>query len=150
MQSHGPDLAKPPADPAKNRAVAAPIELLRRVVLFEELDDVELQALAESMVERTFPAGESVTSEGGGGDGFFLVESGEASVAADGAQRGALGPGDHFGEIALMIGSERTATITATTELRCHGLDATSFRDVVEGNPSIAWKLSESMMNRLS
>lgn len=124
--------------------------LLRRIPLFEELDDTELQAVAESMHERQFAAGETVSSEGSPPEGFYVVESGSADVSAAGQPRGTLGPGDYFGEIALMMGSDRTATITAVSELRCHGLNALDFRNVVEANPTIAWKLAESMIERLS
>jgi potassium-dependent mechanosensitive channel len=124
--------------------------LLRRVPLFEELDDSELQALAESMRERQFAAGETLSSEGSPPDSFYVVESGTANVSVAGEPRGTIGPGDYFGEIALMMGSERTATITAASQLRCHGLSALDFRDIVEANPTIAWKLAESMIDRLS
>jgi CRP-like cAMP-binding protein len=134
-----------------NAALAsAPVELLRHVPLFEDLDHTELQALADSMHERTFLAGEMASAEGAGADGFFVVESGEGQVTVDGQPRAAITAGDYFGEIALMMGSERTATITAKTDLHCFGLTAVDFREVVEGNPSIAWKLAESMMDRLS
>jgi CRP-like cAMP-binding protein len=134
-----------------NPALAsAAIEILRRVPLFEGLDHNELQSLADSMHERTFRAGETVSAEGAGADGFFVVESGEGEVTVDGQPRGAIKPADYFGEIALLMGSERTATIKATTDLHCYGLTAVDFREVVEGNPAIAWKLAESMMHRLS
>ncbi len=128
-------------------------ELLGRVPLFEDLDHDELQTLADSMREQTFGAGTVVSAEGTApdeSDSFCVVASGEAEVTVGGERRGVIGPGDYFGEIALMMGSERTATITATTELRCHGLTALEFRDVVEANPTIAWKLAESMLDRLS
>jgi CRP-like cAMP-binding protein len=129
---------------------AAAIEILSGIPLFEDLEHTELQSLADSMHLRTFVAGETVSAEGSGAEGFFVVESGEAEVTVDGQQRGTISPGDYFGEIALLMGSERTATIKATTDLRCYGLTAIEFRDVVERDPSIAWKLAESMMHRLS
>jgi CRP/FNR family cyclic AMP-dependent transcriptional regulator len=134
-----------------NRAVAgASPELLRHVPLFHELDDAELQSVGESMHERNVPAGAVVTTEGGPGDAFFVVDSGEAEVMVDGQPRGTLGPGDHFGEIALLMGSERTATITATSDFRCYALTPSAFRSLVEDNPTIAWKVLESMATRLS
>lgn len=126
------------------------IDTLRRVPLFADLDDAELQALAAPMRERTFPAGATVTAEGDPGDGFYVVESGEAEVTVGGVRVGALGPGDWFGEIALLMGAGRAATITATTEFRCHGIAPPEFRTVVEGNPGIAWKLLQSMTQTLS
>jgi CRP-like cAMP-binding protein len=58
--------------------------------------------------------------------------------------------GDYFGEIALLMGSDRTATVTATSDLHCFALTPWDFRTLVEGNPTIAWKVLLSMANRLS
>jgi CRP/FNR family transcriptional regulator, cyclic AMP receptor protein len=133
-----------------NRAVAAPsLDVLQRVPLFAGLERKELEQIAESMRERTFSAGQTVTEQGAGGAGFFIVESGEANVSVDGQQRGTIGAGDYFGEIALLTGSERTATITATSDLHCYGMTPWDFRPLVEGNPAIAWKLLQSMAEKL-
>jgi CRP-like cAMP-binding protein len=134
-----------------NRAVgAAQIDSLRSVPLFAELDDAELQTVARSMHEANVPPGGIVTLEGGPADGFFVIETGEAEVAVQGERRGTLQPGDHFGEIALLMGSDRTATVTARTDLRCYALTPWDFRALVEGNPSIAWKVIQSMAARLA
>lgn len=125
-------------------------DTLRRVPLFADLDKKELQSIAGSMRERTFPAGEPVTKEGTGGAGFFVVDRGEAEVSVHGEQRRTIGPGDWFGEVALLTGSNRTATITAKTDLHCYGLTPWDFRPLVESNPSIAWKLLQSMAQKLS
>jgi CRP-like cAMP-binding protein len=118
--------------------------------MFVDLDESELQLLADSMWERTFLAGEVVTTEGEQPDGFFVVESGEADVTVQGQPSATVMAGDHFGEIALLMGSGRTATITATSDLHCYGLSPADFRVVVEGNPTIAWKVMQSMAERLS
>ncbi len=128
----------------------APIDALRRVPLFEDLDDAELQSIADLMNEANVPAGVIVTAEGGPGDGFFVIESGEAEVTVDGEPHGTMSAGDHFGEIALLLGSNRTATVTASTELRCYALTPWDFRTLVEGDPSIAWKVMQSMASRLA
>lgn len=125
-------------------------DTLRRVPLFSGLDDKELQSIAASMHERTFKAGQTVVEEGATGAGFFVVESGQAEVSVGGEARGTVGPGDHFGEIALLTGSSRTATIVATTDLHCYGLTSWDFKPLVEGNPAIAWKLLQSLADRLS
>lgn len=128
----------------------ASIETLRRVPLFAELDEAELQSIADSMHEANVRAGSTVTAEGGPGDGFFVIESGEADVTVDGEPRGTMTAGDYFGEIALLIGSERTATVTAKTDLRCYALTPWDFRTLVEANPTIAWKVLQSMVERTS
>lgn len=125
------------------------LEALRHVPLFAELDGAELQSVADSMHEANVPAGGIVTVEGGPGDGFFVIESGEAEVAIEGEPRATLAAGDYFGEIALLRGSNRTATVTAATDLRCYALTPWDFRTLVEGSPSIAWKVMQSMAARL-
>ena len=127
----------------------APVELLQRVPLFADFERGELQRLARSFKQRTFGAGSSVAGEGKSGVAFFVIESGEATVSLRGDQRGKLGPGDYFGEIALIDDGARSATVTADSELRCYGLTSWEFRPLVEGNASIAWKLLETMAKRL-
>jgi ATP-binding cassette subfamily B protein len=130
--------------------VTAPFDVLRSVPLFAELDPAELESLCDAMVERTFSAGETVTAEGAPTDGFFVVASGHADVTVEGQTRRTLNPGDYFGEIALLMGSERTATVVAANELRCYVLTPYDFRVLVEGNPSIAWSVLQSMSHRLA
>jgi len=130
--------------------VAGPsVELLQRIPLFAELEPRELERLSGSFKERTFDAGQTVATEGEGGAGFFVIESGEATVTVRDADRGKLGPGDYFGEIALIDDGARSATVTADSELRCYGLTSWEFRPLVESNASIAWKLMETMAKRL-
>ena len=133
-----------------NCAVArASTDVLKNVPLFSGLDDRELQEIAAQMRERRFAAGDTVTQEGSGGAGFFVVEQGEADVTVEGQQRGSIGPGDYFGEIALLTGSDRTATITARTDMVCWGMTPWDFRPLVEGNSAIAWKLLTAMADKL-
>jgi CRP-like cAMP-binding protein len=127
----------------------APVTALRGVPLFAGLDDVELAQVALVFKERRFPAGETVVKEGADGAAFFLIESGEATVAVRGGARASLGPGDHFGEIALIDEDVRSATITATTDLVCYGLTLWEFRPLVVDNGEIAWKLLQSLAKKL-
>jgi CRP-like cAMP-binding protein len=133
-----------------NSAVArASADMLKKVPLFSGLDDRELNEIAGTLRERRFAAGDIVTEEGAGGAGFFVVESGEAGVSVEGAPRGTIGAGDYFGEIALLTGSDRTATITATTDMVCYGMTPWDFRPLVESNSAIAWKLLTAMAEKL-
>ncbi|HTS72363.1 MAG TPA: cyclic nucleotide-binding domain-containing protein [Gaiellaceae bacterium] len=127
----------------------APVELLQRVPLFEHFDKGDLERLARSFKERTFDAGSTVAGEGKTGAGFFVIESGEATVSVRGDERRTLGPGDYFGEIALIDDGARSATVTAVSDLHCYGLTSWEFRPLVESNASIAWKLLETMAQRL-
>ena len=130
-----------------NSAVASADDL-RKVPLFSGLDDRELSQLAGGMQERRVEAGHTVVSQGAGGAGFFVIEEGEAEVTVNGESRATLGPGDYFGEIALLTGSERTATVTAKTDLVCLGMTPWEFRPLVESNSSIAWKLLTAMAEK--
>ncbi len=121
------------------------VELLRRVPIFGGLDNRELERIASSMKQRTFRAGDKVTTEGQGGVGFFVIEEGDAKVTIQGDERRHLGPGDYFGEVALLTDRPRTATITAETDLRCYGMTSWDFRPLVETHGSIAWKLLQAM-----
>jgi CRP-like cAMP-binding protein len=132
-----------------NSAVArASAETLKKVPLFAGLDDRELAKIAGGMQERRVGVGETVVTQGAGGAGFFVIEEGTADVTVNGEPRGSLGPGDYFGEIALLTGSERTATITATTDMLCFGMTPWEFRPLVEGNSGIAWKLLTAMAEK--
>ena len=127
----------------------APVELLQRVPLFADFDRGDLQRLARSFKERTFEAGHKVAAEGKGAAGFFVIENGEATVSVRGEERAKLGPGDYFGEIALIDDGARSATITAESDLQCYGITSWEFRPLVESNASIAWKLLETLAKRL-
>jgi len=128
--------------------MAAPIELLKRVPLFAGLNDRQLQALASTFSERRFSTGEELMTEGQGAAGFFVIESGEVAVSIGGEDRRTYGPGDYYGEIALIDGGVRTATITAASDGVSYGITSWQFRPLVEENASIAWPLLEAMAAR--
>jgi CRP/FNR family cyclic AMP-dependent transcriptional regulator len=127
----------------------ASIDTLKKVPLFVGLDDKELEQIALSMRERRFSAGDTVTQEGAGGVGFFVVEEGRADVTVGGEAKGSVGPGDYFGEIALINESPRTATLTASTDMLCYGMTPWDFRPLVESNSTIAWKLLTAMAEKM-
>jgi CRP-like cAMP-binding protein len=117
--------------------------------LFAELGENALAELSRLFKERRFSAGETVTKEGSGGAAFYLIQSGEATVSVRGAPRPGLKAGDFFGEIALIDGGERAATVTAATELVCYGLTYWDFRPLVQQNGAIAWALLRSLARML-
>jgi CRP/FNR family cyclic AMP-dependent transcriptional regulator len=127
----------------------ASVDVLKNVPLFSGLDKRELEQIAATMRERRFAAGDTVTEEGAGGAGFFVVEQGQAEVQVEGETRGTIGAGDYFGEIALLTGSDRTATIKATSDMICWGMTPWDFRPLVESNSAIAWKLLTAMADKL-
>ena len=127
----------------------APLDLLKHVPLFSRVDERALKLLAATFTERSFKEGTQLTTEGQGAAGFFVIESGTALVTVDGVDRRSLGPGDYYGEIALVDGGLRTATITATSDGKAYGLTAWQFRPLVEEHTTIAWPLLEALAARI-
>jgi CRP/FNR family cyclic AMP-dependent transcriptional regulator len=130
-------------------AMASPTDALRDVPLFAGLSEEDLERLARQMKERRFSAGSTVTSEGAGGAGFFVIIEGNATVVVMDEERAQLGPGDHFGEIALIDEGMRSATINADTDLLCYGMTAWEFRPFIEEHPQVAWIMLQTMARRL-
>ena len=124
--------------------------LLRNVRLFSDLDERDLESLADEFNERSFSAGQKIALEGEGGLMFFVVESGELSVEVHGESVSTMGPGSSFGEIALIDRRPRTATVTAVTDVTAYGLPVFVFRPFVEARPQVAWNLLEAMADRLA
>ena len=129
--------------------MSATPEFIQHVPLFQGLERKQLETLARNLGRRDFTAGQALTSEGAGGVGFFVLESGEAKVVVDGEERRTLGPGDYFGELALLDRGPRTATITASTDGVAFGITAWEFRPLVEGNPALAWALLQGLAARI-
>jgi pyruvate,water dikinase len=136
--------AAPPGPPARD-----PVAALRRVQLFADMDRRQAEQIARLLKERHFAKGETVIVEGSGGAAFFLIDSGQATVSRKGLELATLGPGDYFGEVALIDGGPRSATVTAATDLFCYGLTFWEFRPLVEGNGAIGWKLLQALAKRL-
>jgi CRP-like cAMP-binding protein len=122
---------------------------LSKVPIFAGVKEKELRKLAERMMERTFSEGDTITEQGKSGVGFFVIEEGDATVSISGEIVRTLGPGDWFGEIALIDDGPRSATIVAGTDLRCRGMTAWEFRPFVQEHPEVAWPLLETLAARL-
>jgi CRP-like cAMP-binding protein len=127
----------------------APVEVLQRVRLFADLDRREVEEIAREFKPRSFPQGEVIIREGTGGAAFYVIESGEVTVTIGGDFRATLGPGDYFGEIALLDEGARIASVTATTDLITYGLTLWEFKPLVEQNGVVAWKLLQTLAREL-
>ena len=138
------EAARPPAPPPRD-----PVAALQRVQLFADLDRRQAEQVARLLKLRHFSKGDTVIMEGSGGAAFFLIDSGQATVSSKGVELATLGPGDYFGELALIDGGPRSATVTAATDLVCYGLTFWEFRPLVERNSAIAWKLLQVLAKRL-
>ena len=124
-------------------------ETLRRVPLFSRVKPKELKRLDRRMTERVFTEGDTITTQGESGIGFFVIEHGNATVSIGGKIIRTLGPGEHFGEVALIDSGPRSATVVATTDLRCRAMAAWEFKPFVEEHPEVAWALLETLVGRL-
>jgi len=124
-------------------------EVIEQVPLFTGLSDGDVTQIASMFKERRFRAGETITKEGVGAAAFFVIESGEATVTIHGKPVRTLGRGDYFGEIALIDEGARSATVTASTDVVCHGLTFWEFRPLVQTNATIAWNLLQTLAKRL-
>ena len=125
------------------------VKLLQGVPLLAGVDKRALERLARVFRERTFKEGATITTEGTSGVGFFVIVDGSASVSVGGAPRRMLGPGDYFGEMALIDDGPRSASIVAATDLRCLGLTSWDFRPFVHDNGDVAWVLLQELARRL-
>ena len=125
------------------------VDSLRQVPLFADLSARDLRRLADSMQELTFAPGKQVLAEGKGGVGFFVILDGNVRVTQGGEDRGTLAAGDYFGEMALIDGDDRMASVHAEGELRCGAMSPWTFRPFVKEHPDIAWALLTALVKRV-
>ena len=126
--------------------VVSVVDELRGIRLFSRLSQRQLRQLARLAKERQFRPGVVVVKENTmSGVGMFIVVDGEALVSVDGSEVARIGPGDHFGELALITEDARTATVTAATSLRCYMIAFWDFRKFAKENPDLMWKLLQHL-----
>ena len=124
---------------------------LERVSLFSDLSDRQLRKLAQLFHDRPVPAGTTLVSEGTmSGISFFVVAEGLATVTVAGKEVTRLGPGDFFGELALIGERERAATVTAETPMRCVEIPFWDLRVYLHENPDVMWRLLQHVVGMLS
>jgi CRP-like cAMP-binding protein len=131
--------------------MASRADELKRVPLFSSLSQRQLRRLARDFREREIESGSRVVGEGEkSGTSFFVIVDGTATVTLDGKEVRQLGPGDHFGELALISERARSATVTADGPMRCLVLGFWDFRRFAKDNPDVSWKLLEHVVELLS
>lgn len=128
----------------------AELELLRAMPIFAPLRVFSLEQLASSLAHVSVPAGEAVFRQGEPGDRFYVIVGGEADVVVDGRTVRSQSPGDHFGEIALLRDTPRTATVLARTDLDLRALDRDDFIAAVTGHASSVEAADAVVSARLS
>ncbi len=130
------------------------VELLRRVPLFSELSDPELERIGQVAIPRSFPNDTRVFHEGDPGDACFIVRTGSCRVTREHPDGRAitlanLGPGAIFGELAMLDGEARSASVEATEDTDLLALPASDMRALIREHPGMAEKLVVALTRRL-
>jgi CRP/FNR family cyclic AMP-dependent transcriptional regulator len=129
------------------------IDFLRRISLFEDLDERSVRAIANAVVEQSYERGQDVVREGDTGVGAFIIRSGRAEVLQNRqgelVRLGELHAGDFFGEMALLDEFPRSATVRAVEPTTCLGLTRWHFRGILESHPQIALAILPVLTRRV-
>ena len=126
------------------------VKLVRHVPLFSQCTKRELTEIAGIADEIDLRDGKVLIREGERGREFFVLLDGSAEVTKDGRHINTLGPGDFFGEIALISNSPRTATVTATSPVHTLVITDRSFRRLLDESPEIQRKVLVALAERLA
>ncbi|HRH42526.1 MAG TPA: mechanosensitive ion channel family protein [Pyrinomonadaceae bacterium] len=130
------------------------IEVLRKVELFQTLNEDEQRELAEHLSVAPFVRGEAMTRQGAEAHWLYIITkgAGEVRVSVDGTELSnkvaTLKTGDYFGEMAMMTGEKRSATVIATTDTECYRIDKDSFQKIIHRRPEIAEDISHILASR--
>lgn len=122
---------------------------LERIPLFASLSESEREELAESFEVKSTVAETQLVDEGTGGYSFFALADGQARVTTNDNEIATLSPGDCFGEMALLGGGRRTASVTTTTPTTVYVMFGTEFRRLEQRHPEIVTQIKELMRERL-
>ncbi len=125
------------------------VQALSSTDLFAGLSKKALNAIAAQARVVNHPEGRDITEEGGGAAGFHLIRSGTASVTVHGAPRPDLGPGSYFGEISMIDGKPRSATVHATSPVTTISLASWAFHPILDEHPEVTKGLLKVMCARL-
>jgi CRP-like cAMP-binding protein len=125
------------------------LDLLSRVELFDGLSKADLNRIHGSTKQLSFGDGEDIIRKGGHGGRLYLILDGEAEVDIEGKRNRKLRRGDYFGEMSLIDGEPRSATVTATTPVETVTLASFAFRPLISKHPSIALKMLENLSRQL-
>jgi len=131
------------------RVPTAELAQLQAIPMFAPLPAPTLEALALSMKRREVPAGETIFRQGDHGDRFYIIDSGEIEIEIDGREANVLGPGEHFGEIALLRDISRTATARARKETKLYALERDAFLGAVTGHAGSSEEAETVVVARL-
>ena len=130
-------------------ATKSEIDALRSVALFGEMSDRELRSILKEAKQISFPEGHTIVQQGANGVGLHVVIEGEVKVVVNGRTRARLKPGDHFGEMSLIDGGPRSASVITVEPTRTLSLAVWSFNKLLKTYPSLAKKLLIALSKRL-
>jgi CRP-like cAMP-binding protein len=125
------------------------VDELKRVPLFSGLDRRELDLLAHQVKERRFPAGSVIMKEGSTGQGLFIIRDGAVSVRRGDRALARLGPGEFFGELAVLDEGPRTADVVADTDTVCLALVSWEIRPLLQEHAGMTYKMLQEVVRRL-
>jgi CRP/FNR family transcriptional regulator len=125
------------------------LDLLGAVPLFSDLSKKDLNKVLDVTKDAVHHAGQEVVTEGHGGVGFHLIVDGKAKVVRGGRTVATLGPGEFFGELALVDDAPRSASVVADTDLETLVISKWEFRPQLKNHPEMAWKLIEHLVTRV-
>jgi len=126
------------------------IDTLKRIPIFEGIDDDGLDVIARLATDFTAPPGQVLAEVGQPGTGLFVIEEGVVEVDLADGSAVELGPGEFFGEVALLTDSPRNARVRARTEVRCLAIERHVFTLLLDAQPTIAAKMLPVVARRLS
>jgi CRP-like cAMP-binding protein len=119
------------------------------LALFSDLDRPQLQAVAHTMSEESFPTGQRILRQGFSGSGFFVILDGEVSVRVDGGDVASLGKGDFFGEISLLLGEPPIADVVAVSPVQALQLAGPDLRAFLLAYPAVMYRMLQAVSRRL-
>jgi CRP-like cAMP-binding protein len=125
------------------------LDALAGLTLFSDLDRPQLQAVAHTMSEESFPAGQRILRQGFSGSGFFVILEGEVSVRVDGEDVASLGKGDFFGEISLLLGEPPIADVVAMVPVKALQLAGPDLRELLQAYPAVMYRMLQAVSRRL-
>lgn len=125
------------------------LAMLSSVPLFDGLSKRELNAIVNVAKEIEFEEDHAIVEEGATGVGFHLILEGEVAVLVGGRKRATLGAGNYFGEMSLLDGGPRSATVKTATPVRTLAITSWAFLPLIDKSPSIAKKMLQEMSRRL-
>uniref|UniRef100_A0A8B9HC02 cAMP-dependent protein kinase type I-alpha regulatory subunit n=1 Tax=Astyanax mexicanus TaxID=7994 RepID=A0A8B9HC02_ASTMX len=136
--------------PKDYKTMAALAKAIEKNVLFAHLDDNERSDIFDAMFPVNYIAGETVIQQGDEGDNFYVIDQGEMDVYVNNAWVTSIGEGGSFGELALIYGTPRAATVRAKTNVKLWGIDRDSYRRILMGSTLRKRKMYEEFLSKVS